>query len=214
MGLMAGTTVEIPVTATNMENIAGFQTTMSFNSDMMTFAGVSAEGLEVSEGNLGLLNVADGYITVSWNKMEGVTVSDNRPLFTLSFDVKEAGNLSEQLFLSSALTKSEAYDGNLQKLDLTLDYKGADLSDFVLYQNIPNPFADNTEIRFNLPAAAAVTFSVYDVNGRVILNRTSDYEGGSHAIMLNDSELNATGVMYYKLETPYGTASRKMIQIR
>jgi hypothetical protein len=34
--------------------------------------------------------------------------------------------------------------------------------------NYPNPFADNTEIRFYLPAASNVKISVFDMNGRLI----------------------------------------------
>jgi len=213
-GLVPGTVADVAVKATNMEDIAGFQTTLSFNADVMQFMGVTAEGLEVTEANLGLTNLDDGYITLSWNNTEGVTVENFRTLFTLHFDVKESGNLSEQLFLSSVWTKSEAYTGNLETVNLELDYEGADLSNFVLYQNIPNPFNDNPEVRFNLPAATQVTFSVFDVNGRILMRNTSDYEGGSHSILLTREDLASTGVMYYKIETAFGTASRKMIQIR
>ncbi len=213
-GLVQGTIADIDIKSTNMEDIAGFQTTFSFNSDVLQFAGITADGLEVSESNVGLTNVDQGYITLSWNNLDGVTVEAFRTLFTLHFEVLESANVSEQLFLSSVMTKSEAYTGDFETINLSMDYKGVDLTDFVLHQNIPNPFSDNTEVRFSLPEASTVTFTVFDVNGRVLLRNASDYEGGSHTILLTKDELASTGVMYYQIETVFGTASRKMIQIR
>jgi len=198
--LVAGTVVTIPVYATNMNDVIGLQTTMSFNPSAMTFAGINKAGLDLTEANLGLHNLKEGYITMSWNNTQGVTVADDEVLFELAFNVNEAGNLSEQFFLSSALTGSEAYTNDMETLQLNLNYKGADLNDFVLYQNIPNPFADNTEIRFSLPATSDVTFTVYDVNGSVILNRTSRYEGGNNSILLNSNELTSAGILYYKFD--------------
>ena len=112
------------------------------------------------------------------------------------------------------MTQSEAYTGDFETINLALKYKGVDLKDFVLHQNIPNPFSDNTEVRFSLPGASPVTFTVFDVNGRVLLRNASDYEEGSHTILITKDELTSTGVMYYQIETAYGTASRTMIQIR
>ena len=213
-GLIEGSVADIAIKATNMEDISGFQTTFSFNSDVMQFAGVTAEGLDVTEANIGLSYLDEGYITMSWNNLYGVTVEKFRTLFTLHFEVLESANVSEQLFLSSVMTKSEAYTGDFETINLSMNYKGVDLKDFVLHQNIPNPFSDNTEVRFSLPAASPVTFTVFDVNGRVLLRNASEYEGGSHTILITKDELTSTGVMYYQIETVYGTASRKMIQIR
>ena len=112
-GLVEGTVADVTVTAQDMEDVIGFQTTWSFNADVIRFSGVTAEGLDVTEANLGLAHLDDGYITFSWNTTEGVTVEDFRNLFTLHFEVLESANLSEQLFLSSVMTKSEAYNWRL-----------------------------------------------------------------------------------------------------
>ena len=102
----------------------------------------------------------------------------------------------------------------METVSLKLNFEGAEYDEFVLFQNIPNPFADNTEVRFSLPGQSDVTLTVYDVAGKELLRKVSNYEGGSHTILLNSGELSSTGVMYYKLESAYGTASKRMIQIR
>lgn len=212
--LAAGDVVAIPVTATNMEGVVGLQSTFSFNPANLIFEGMDAGALNVSEFNLGLQNADNGYVSFSWNDINGVTTTADDVLFELIFTVIDDAVLSEQFFLSSAQTASEAYTSTMESVDLDLTFRGSDINEFVLYQNIPNPFAESTDIRFNLPAATDVTLSVYDVAGKVLLMNTSNYEGGSHTITLNSSDLLSTGVMYYKLETAYGTASRKMIQLR
>ena len=84
----------------------------------------------------------------------------------------------------------------------------------LLYQNVPNPFLETTDIRFKLPSTSNVLFTVFDVTGRVLMQENTSYDAGLHTIRLNREQLNSTGVMYYKIETDFGTDSRKMIQIR
>ncbi len=212
--LYSGDYVTIPVTAENMVDIAGLQSTISFNAASMTFEGVTPGALNLNEANLGLHNVEHGYISLSWNELNGISVDANTVLFEMTFNVLDDVTLSEQLFLSSAQTTSEAYTGSMETVSLKLNFEGAEYDEFVLFQNIPNPFADNTEVRFSLPGQSDVTLTVFDVAGRELLRKVSNYEGGSHTILLNSGELSSTGVMYYKLESAYGTASRRMIQIR
>ena len=99
-------------------------------------------------------------------------------------------------------------------MNMELNVRNTLSSEFVLFQNVPNPFSDITEIQFSLPGAGDVTFTVYDLSGREILRQTTTYNAGNNTIALRADQLNATSVMYYTLETAYGTASRKMIQIR
>jgi hypothetical protein len=47
----------------------------------------------------------------------------------------------------------------------------------------------------------------------VIMVKKGDYKAGYNEININKSDLNASGVMYYRLETPEHTATKKMIII-
>jgi len=59
---------------------------------------------------------------------------------------------------------------------------------FNLYQNYPNPFNPNTRIRFNLPEAAEVKLTVYDIQGRKIKTMIQ----GSVNAGIHNVEWNAT----------------------
>lgn len=82
---------------------------------------------------------------------------------------------------------------------------------FVLNQNYPNPFNARTEITFELPAAAFVTLSVYDIRGKLIstlLNKT--LAAGLHAVFF-DGESRASGIYFYTLRTSHFKITKKMI---
>jgi len=85
---------------------------------------------------------------------------------------------------------------------------------FFLYQNYPNPFNPTTNIRFDITKAGNVKLAVYDLAGRQVAELVnSSYNAGSYTYDFNAENL-ATGVYFYKLETPEFTSIRKMILVK
>ena len=85
---------------------------------------------------------------------------------------------------------------------------------FYLYQNYPNPFNPSTNIRFDLAKTGIVKLTVYDITGRKVeelLN--SNYNAGKYSFNFDASNY-ATGVYFYKLETPQYTNIKKMVLIK
>ena len=80
-----------------------------------------------------------------------------------------------------------------------------------MYQNQPNPFQGSTLIGFNLPSASTATLTIYDMAGKVLKVVKGNYTKGYNEINISGAELNNTGVMYYQLDTPTATATKKMI---
>ena len=212
--LQSGGQVTIPVYADNMTDIAGFQNTLSFDASTLTLVEVLPGEINVTDDNVAYYNADNGSIAISWNDIDGVTVDADAVLFELVFDVTANTSVAQNLFIGSSMTKAEAYTSDLDIMNMELNVRNTLSSEFVLFQNVPNPFSDITEIQFSLPGAGDVTFTVYDLSGREILRKTTTYNAGNNTIALRADQLNATSVMYYTLETAYGTASRKMIQIR
>jgi hypothetical protein len=212
--LEAGETVSVPVYAENMIDIAGFQYTLNFDAKALTLVSVEPAGIDLDDSNIAFYNADNGSIALSWNDMNGVTTDSQEQLFELVFEVNENTSIASNLFLNSGMTKAEAYTTELNILDVELGLRGSDNTEFVVFQNVPNPFSDNTEIQFTLPSEGAVTLSVFDLNGREILRQTNNYAKGNNTITLDSDQLQATSVMYYTLDSAYGTASKKMIQIR
>jgi len=81
-----------------------------------------------------------------------------------------------------------------------------------LDQNIPNPFTGSTTITFSVPEACVAEWEISDVSGRVIQLLRRAYAEGENT---ESFDLGGnSGVFYYRLKTPFGTETRKMLIVR
>ena len=82
----------------------------------------------------------------------------------------------------------------------------------IVYQNRPNPWKEQTAIGFDLPGTSEVQLTVYDVSGKIVKSEIAEYGRGYHEWHLQKTDFGAAGgVFYYKLESSFGTAIRKMV---
>ncbi len=90
---------------------------------------------------------------------------------------------------------------------------------YVLEQNRPNPFNPGTSIWFDLPQPAAVKLSVFNAQGQlvsVIVNGTLP-AGRHEAVWPGRDDAGrpaASGVYFYRLESPLGARTRKMVLVK
>ncbi len=213
-----GEYVSIPVTAANFKEIVGFQFTLDFDNAAMEFAGFGEAALNITEANLGLVDVERGLLAVSWNDIKGNSFDADEVLFTVDFKASAATKLSDALAINSRVTNAEAYasDLSLVKTKLVFGDKETtfEVTEFELYQNNPNPFNNETTIGFNLPKAGDAVLSVFDVTGKRIIRIVEEYSKGYNEISLNRAELGIQGVMYYTLESEGFTATKKMVGVK
>ncbi|MBK9335053.1 MAG: hypothetical protein IPM98_00130 [Lewinellaceae bacterium] len=87
--------------------------------------------------------------------------------------------------------------GSVTSLHEVTDARG-----YALYQNYPNPFADNTVIEFVLPESQRARLIFSDVTGKVIHTIQGDYKAGQNAVKIERSTWPVQGAMlFYRLET-------------
>ncbi|TRZ64445.1 T9SS C-terminal target domain-containing protein [bacterium] len=85
---------------------------------------------------------------------------------------------------------------------------------FVLSQNYPNPFNPVTKINFDIPKQTFVAVRIYDILGREIKTLVNEMkQPGSYSVAFNASEF-ASGVYFYRLETPGFTDVKRMLLIK
>ncbi len=84
-----------------------------------------------------------------------------------------------------------------------------------LSPNAPNPFSDQTEVRFTLPQAEDVTLEVYDLLGRrvALLADGVPMAAADHAIAFDAAEA-ASGTYIVVLRTPTHTEARRITLVR
>lgn len=205
-----GETVEIPVYASQLNSILGYQFTL--NHTGLKYVGVEAGSIAVGEENIAAFD--NHVLTTSWNNVAAVEVASDEALFTLTFEAERDITLAEALAVSSEKTRAEAYDGaeNVHQVILTKRSEGLDL--FTVAQNIPNPFTDQTSIQFYTPADDVVSLEIRDLNGRLLMMQSKAYTAGEHSIVVDNEQLGANGVLVYTLSNATESVTRRMIAIK
>jgi hypothetical protein len=90
---------------------------------------------------------------------------------------------------------------------------------FRLHQNRPNPFSSGTTIRFDLPRAASVNFSVYNVKGELVSTILDEQmtEGPKEVAWDGKDHRGtpvASGIYFYRLATEDGAQTKKMMLLQ
>ena len=200
----AGDIVEVKMTAS--EKVEGYQFTMDLNG---------LEALDILPGdNMGKDNfsVSANFITASVNADAGQ--------FAFRFRATRSGQLSQMIGLGNSVTRTEGYtliNGEATKKDLALRFKSPsgmtiNSAGFELLQNAPNPAKGFTNISFFLPEAAEATLTVSNAEGRMVKILKSEFAKGFNTVTLQRAELE-TGILFYQLDTPTHSATKKMIVV-
>ncbi len=87
-------------------------------------------------------------------------------------------------------------------------------SSFVLKQNHPNPFNPTTEIRWSLMQPTHICLQVFDAAGRLVAQPFAGLQdAGEHQVTFNGQGLRS-GIYLYRLTTPEGSLTRKMMLVK
>lgn len=80
-----------------------------------------------------------------------------------------------------------------------------------LLPNSPNPFIEMTLLWFRLPEAADITLRVLDSQGHVVSSKSGRFPKGENHLVLQRSDIREPGIYLYRIETPFGSASRRLV---
>jgi hypothetical protein len=80
-----------------------------------------------------------------------------------------------------------------------------------LFQNSPNPFIEMTLLLFRLPAVTGVVLRIFDAKGKEVNAKHGTYDAGENHVVLHRADLREPGLYTCRLETPFGSASRKLM---
>ena len=216
MEMQAGFEYTIPFKSTDF-NALGYQFTLNHTEGVEVVKIINGTLPSMSDNNFGKFKNA---LTTSWN---GNFNDKNTEAFSLVLRANKNVKLSDILTIGSNITAAEAYDKNGEAMNISLNFKGltngilgnnsenTEGSNFNLNQNEPNPFESETKISFNIPRETQGKLTVFDATGRIVKTVNSLFKKGYNAITIQKSELNTTGVFFYRLDTPTHSATKKMI---
>ena len=206
-----GELVTIPFRAADFADLLGFQGTFMFDTEVFELIDLKEGMVNINDENFGFTYLSEGLLTVSWSDISAMELNENEVLFELTFHAKQSGAVSDNLFMGSVITSAEIYtETENRPLEIRFD-RTLEGDSYVLYQNRPNPFKDETIIGFRLPENQTATLSIFDITGKLIYQQTADFTKGYNELTISGNDLPGSGVMYYRLDAENFNASRKMI---
>lgn len=213
--LAAGEEITVPIKITKASDLLAIQFTIEFENDNLELRGYEKGGLpSMSDESFGRALLDQGILTAAWFNTTPVALKQDVALFSLRFLVKKSGRLSEMLSITTRYTDALAYGSEGLPMKPVLEFSNQDNTasgGFQLYQNQPNPFRESTNVGFTLPEHTEATLTIYDMDGRILKTFHQSFEKGFNQVEVNRSDLQSSGVVYYKLETPDRTAVKKMV---
>ena len=167
--------------------------------------------LDISEENWA--DLGKGTTSFAWTNPYATNVSGE--LFRIVLKSNKAQQVKDIIRLAERTLPALAYDSKNNRKDISLTFDSRDISldqsALVVYQNEPNPFSDQTTIGFVLPQDGQVTLSVFDISGRVVYQTDAYFQKGYGQFQISEENINARGVMYYRIQAQDQIATRKMI---
>jgi hypothetical protein len=215
--LKKGETARVPVFADAHQNIAALQMTIQFDPALLALEGMEGAAISAKEHNSG--QPRPGYLTFSWETVEGQVLEPGMPLFYLQFQVLENTTISQVLAINSTMTPAIAYKMGGDPLNILwriheAPQRPVDAAHlFSLAQNRPNPFSSQSTIGFVLKQNMPVKLEVSDVTGRRWLLLDEELAAGYHEVPVNGGDFANPGLYFYQLTTPFGKEQRKMLKL-
>ncbi|MEM1217806.1 MAG: T9SS type A sorting domain-containing protein, partial [Bacteroidota bacterium] len=216
----AGDIIELRLSAEELEKFVAFQFTLNYDLTQLEWLGAKENAtLNFAAKNYFSMPEA-GAVTIAWTQSPEAE-APNEKWIDLRFRALETGaHLLDVVSLNGRYTKALAYREDFAATAVQLAFsQNGDLVNvedrYELYQNIPNPVINTTEIGFYLPNASQGTIRILDVNGREVYTVNQSFDQGLNTWILDRSMLNvAGGVYFYELRTDFGTISRSMAIVR
>lgn len=85
---------------------------------------------------------------------------------------------------------------------------------YSLKQNYPNPFNPVTKIEYSIGQSGPVRVMVYNLLGQEVITLVDEFKAaGSYHVDLNANQM-ASGIYFYRLETPTFSKTRKMVLLK
>lgn len=162
-----------------------------------------------------ITSTGSGILTYQWYK-NGIVISgatSNTFLKNTSSSL-DAGSYYCQITGECNTVTSET----VQAIDSATRVEEATLSNnsFLVEQNTPNPFEEETELKFNVPTEMIVKIILTDVNGNEVVKLFNGIASvGINSIKVNILMYNlSSGVYFYTLTTQNHRESKRMIVIK
>ncbi len=206
----AGEIVRIPIFVKDYEEMAACQFTLSFNSEILSYVGMAATSNSfIGNDAVGTQAVKQGLITFGWFHEQVTNWPDGEPLFYLTFEARGKGELVSILSMYDNPTNALAFkeDGFIliPELDIHLS------NTFKLMSISPNPFNEETIVRYFTSKPGEINWRVVGAGGKVYVSEEATNREGPQQIRIDRQALGGPGVYWLIIESDEGRIVERII---
>ncbi len=184
---------------------------LGINIGNNSLVNISSDLMSLNDQNY---RVKDGILYLSYNETELLNIGKNEELFNIEL-IYEKNNSSK---LNLSLVKvddfnSEIYVGEklLVKSVLVRSSIENTQNQLIAYPNFPNPFSDYTHINYEAKVGKEVHLLIYDLNGKILLEKNTMAKKGIGSFRIIKSDLGISkGIGIYKLTDGVNSVIGKM----
>lgn len=219
----AGGTVAVDVFANGMSTVVGIQFSLSWDTLIFAYEGVSNIALEgTPEGNFNQTQIDSGrvgYLEVDESLM-GLNLPDSSRLFTVNLRSLQPFAVVTELSFNDAPLRFSAMDNMNNRLDCvkamgTITLEGTSgvrsLAEDPRFSVSPNPFSEFILVNSKLSYGGKATLEILDLRGRLISQRKINLASGAQSTRLSAAEFGTPGAYIVRLVTDREQLHRKVV---
>lgn len=220
------TYIEVRAEGTAADSITSIQFSLNWDSTVLKFVALDSYGLpNMTNEDFNLNKVTGGQLAFVWTDVQvtGFPLKNNPLIFRIQYMAIGKSGTKSAIQFSNTPTRVKAT--NPQILPFTIQTQDGlvnvgtlavgELQDthghLKLYQNIPNPVRQFTNIPFYLNESDTVSLKIFDLTGRELINRKAMYQAGKNEIKITTEGVLTRGTYIYSVSTSKSQLSRTMI---
>jgi len=201
----------INVVATEHGKLYGFQCALRLAD--YEVVGAMAGIIPISSEHV---HIEDDVLRLSWSTDQGVAVFEGTTLMTI--EVEQRGEVPSISLLTDDYVRPHYYLDVLEVQGLQVEYlqhsvvESSDVP-FVMQQNDPNPWIEQTFIDFYMPTDGDLSLRVYTVGGKTVYSRNGFFKKGAQRIAISGKDVNMSGIYFYEMTGESFKEVKKMIKV-
>jgi hypothetical protein len=205
--------VEVPLLVEDVSDVYSIEFRLKYNAGDFAVVNVSPSGL--ASGFASAYNPQDGDLFIAMAGMSPIYGSGRVATITLQKLRPLVPTASPRVRLVEGGMFNE---GNPEMVIQGSD-TGREIWKISFEPASPNPFAEQTALRFSLPEASNVSLAVYNVNGQLVrMLQSGQVSAGTHQVMWDGRDDSgarvARGVYFCRMETAGFSATEKIVMLK
>jgi hypothetical protein len=198
-------------------HLKGLQFEIKYDRASLSLARLERSNLPMFSSSNFRYDNRERSLKVSWVHM-GATLRAGQPLASLLFIGDSNADICDAFYLENTSMDAEVYTTQgINKLTLNCgsssdNTTNNDDSVAKLYENEPNPFSQQTQIRFDLPRQMTAKLTFVSDRGQILHTIERTFQAGENQVTVTRAQLNnVRGSVYYRLEGQGVNLVRSMV---